>query len=366
MQMPKENFHVEELICDDSFQQYCLGTCLENQLLWQDWIRQYPHKNADFEEAKRLVEILSVKQGSRLAQVKALRSGLKQRAFLTEALRLKTNDVAPSNLKNKFPSFYLYTTGIAAMLMVALFLYFFKQGPVVSSLPVHHSGQNFYSGKAVRKTIILVDGTVITLASKSAIHLKKDFNGSKREMWLSGEAFFDVKHDAAHPFIIHTSYNDIKVLGTTFNVKAYANSSDIETTLLRGSVRIDSKKYPGQYIILKPNQKAVTNHSFLNDKGTAIKLYNVSPLKITSGTKTPVDIVWVQNRLEIENEPLSAIVAKLQKWYGIEITIEDESVKNYHYSGIFVNETIMKTLEALQLSYPFQFKVEKNKITINK
>ncbi|MGY0037213.1 FecR domain-containing protein [Pedobacter sp. NJ-S-72] len=68
----------------------------------------------------------------------------------------------------------------------------------------------------------------------------------------------------------------------------------------------------------------------------------------------------------IDNEPLAAIAEKLQKWYGIEIYIANKEVKDYRYSGTFENESVIKTLEALQIAYPFEFKAEQNKITISK
>ena len=362
--MPDANFHVEQLICNESFQQFCLGTSFENELLWLDWIDKLPHKRKEFEEAKRLVEILNVKQGSRLQQLQELKSGLQQKALLTSAINLDSRNKKLPML-NKVHPLYRYIGSVAALILVALFIYIYNPRP--SSTTVKHQPKNqFSSGTSMRKTMVLPDGTVITLAKESSINLPGDFNKNNRELWLSGEAFFDVKHDAQHPFIVHTAFNDIKVLGTAFNVKAYPNAKEMETSLIRGSIRVESKIFSGQFVFLKPNEKLTTNTHFSKDDTAALKPFTVTSLIKASDNSQIQEVLWVKNRIEIEDEPLSVIVKKLQNWYGIEIVITDATVANYHYSGVFENESVVKTLEALQLSYPFHLEVEQNKITISK
>ncbi|AOM78068.1 hypothetical protein BFS30_13290 [Pedobacter steynii] len=365
--MPNNDFYVEELICNESFQEYCLGVSLENQILWREWIASHPDRRADIAEAERIVTILNVRQGSRTAQLKALRSGLKQKDNFQSLISLKEEKEQASGVKRITPLWHLYLGSTAAILIAVAFLYFYKPSLFYVESKVESISVQFSSGKSPRKTIILKDGSVITLAKESSIQLTENFDSSKRELWLTGEAFFDVKHDAAHPFVIHTVFNDIKVLGTSFNVKAYKNSGFMETALIQGSVRVESKKYPGYFVVLKPNQKLITPNS--SEKAAVAKPaleYRVSKLQQDPTDPVPQEIQWVRKRLDIDNLPLSVIAQRLQEWYGIEIIISGEDVKNYRYSGVFENETILKTLEALQLSYPFQFKIEENKINIKK
>jgi transmembrane sensor len=378
IQMPGNDFGVEELICNESFQEYCLGASLEHHIFWKEWMAKHPDRKEDIAEAERIVTILNVKQGSRIEQLKALRSGLTQQEAFQLAISLKSDisfksvmafkeeEALEQSLKTTRPRWYFYLGSTAAAILIAInFLYFNrpsffekKKEPVLTW---------FSSGKALRKTIILKDGSVITLAKESSIRLGEGFNSSKREIWLNGAAFFDVKHDAAHPFVVHTTFNDIKVLGTTFNVKAYRDSALMETALIQGMVQVASKKYPGYFVVLKPNEKL----SSLNSPAkTAISKpdaeYQVSELKQNPAAPVPEEIAWVRKRLDIDNLPLSVIAQRLQDWYGIEIVIAGEEVKNYRYSGVFENETILKTLEALQLSYPFHFEVEGDRIYIKK
>ncbi|MCD0488235.1 FecR family protein [Pedobacter sp. MC2016-14] len=373
MQLPKDNFSIEELICNESFQQYCFGTSLENQILWNEWIAKHPERALDIQQAKQIFDLLSARQGNRIRQLKDLRTGIKQReAFAT----LIVEEPAQGDVKKR--SLYTYISTIAAAAVIILLSFYFLQSDSTSGIHVLFSSINshvIYSRDTARKTIVLSDGTLITLAKESTLKLPKDFSTKNREIWLSGEAFFDVKHDKSHPFVVHTSYNDIKVLGTTFNVKAYESSKSMETSLIQGSVRVESKKYPGYSITLKPNQKLVTNNypSKTEDFSSIFKLSVLAKAipaenatHVKGSSTIPSELKWVRNRLDIENEPLWSIAEKLQNWYGINIVIKDDAVKNYRYSGVFENETILKTLEALQLSYPFKFKVEEARITISK
>ncbi|MGY0037214.1 FecR family protein [Pedobacter sp. NJ-S-72] len=260
MQLPENDFLIEELICNDSFQQYCLGTSLENHILWEDWVNNLPERASDIENARKLVNILTVKQGSRLQQVKDLKNGFKQKEALSLLLNPGKGEEKLSQTRNRF---YKYTSFAAAAVVILASLYFIQQNylPLKNSQPgIVLSASVFSSGDAIRKTVILTDGTVITLNKNSEIKLIENFNPVKRELWLKGEAFFEVKHDAGHPFTVHTSMNDIKVLGTSFNVKAYAQSPVIETSLIHGSVQVESKRYPGYTVLLKPDQKLLYNN----------------------------------------------------------------------------------------------------------
>ncbi|WP_342329354.1 FecR domain-containing protein [Pedobacter sp. FW305-3-2-15-E-R2A2] len=371
IQMPGNDFDVEELICNESFQEYCLGTSLEHQILWKEWMAKFPDRKEDIAEAERIVAILNVKQGSRIEQLKALRSGLTQQEAFQSAISFKSEipfkeEPLERSLKARRPRWYFYFGSSAAAILIAItFLYFYR--PAFFEAKKEPALTWFSSGKALRKTVILQDGSVVTLGKESSIRLGEGFNAAKREIWLDGAAFFDIKHDAAHPFVVHTTFNDIKVLGTTFNVKAYADSSMMETTLIQGSVQVASKKYPGYFVVLKPNQKLLSLHS--PAKASLSKPdaeYRISELKQNAAAPVPEEIAWVRKRLDIDNLPLAVIAQRLQDWYGIEIIITGEEVKNYRYSGVFENETILKTLEALQLSYPFHFEVRGDQIYIKK
>jgi len=366
--MPDDDFSVEKLVCNDSFQQYCLGSDLINRKLWDEWILSRPEKASEIEEARYIVMLLTAKQGSRLQQLTALSSGIDQHDVFIDRIAsssVNVRQVYPDKTNKSYQ--YLAGAAVAAIITLSSILFFQKRLSVKDLFSRSIPGKSISSGLAIRKTVMLPDGTLITMGKESTIRLKQNFSTGNRELWLSGEAFFNVKHDRQHPFIVHTVSSDIQVLGTVFNVKAYPGDMTMETTLIRGSVRVDAKKYTNYSITLKPDEKMISYNHPGAKQDINRSFYSILPVKNSSaGTGKPEEIKWVRNRLDIENEPLSVIAQKLQQWYGITIVVTDDEVKNYHYSGVFENENVVKTLEALQLSYPFAFTVTQDKITISK
>ncbi|WP_052496058.1 FecR family protein [Pedobacter lusitanus] len=364
MQLPENDFLIEDLICNEDFQHYCLGASLENHILWEDWIHSLPERASDIATAKKLVNILTVKQGSRLKQVKALKDGFKQK----EALNLLLNPVSENKpLYKSSANFYKYIGYTAAAIVLLVSGYFIQQAYLSSKdirPTVSLAASVFSSDPEHRRTLVLTDGTVITLNKNSEIRFTGNFNPAKRELWLKGEAFFEVKHDPVHPFTVHTAMNEIKVLGTSFNVKAYAGSRVTETSLIHGRVQVASTKYPGYKVLLKPNEKLSYDNTATNKN--LKNIFQVSSFTGGYQDHVPAEIRWVRNRMIIDNESLAVIAGKLKNWYGIEIYIASNEVKDYRYSGTFENESLIKTLEALQMAYPFEFRTEQNKIIITK
>ena len=368
--MDIQNYTVEDFVCDESFQRYCLGSDPEAIRFWETWTRNNPRQSGDMEEAARIITLLNAKQGNLQVQMAHLKDSIQRFDQLKEALQHNvsaTQELPPVRSISRLK----YISAIAASLLVLVLAgyFLFKPGNVVPAIPEKKaiaSVPQISSGNEPRKTVVLPDGSVVTLRSNSQITLAGDFNGATRELLLSGEAFFDVTHQEQRPFIVHTAEVDIEVLGTVFNISAYPGNAHTETSLFRGKVAVSLKDDPGQKVILSPSQKLVFTNGVISRTSNG-----ANPFKVESMLPDPVshktkEIAWVRNRLTIVDESLETIAAKLQQWYGINISFADEEVKTYRYSGTFESETVVKALEALQLSYPFNFQVEKEKIVISK
>lgn len=367
--MDHQNYTVEDLICDESFQRYCLGADENAISYWESWINTHPDKLALAREAEQLIHIISARQGKLPVQLEHLKDGIRRFDLLKDALQQDRDEGKMPEMpaaRNRFK----WVAGIAASVLALVVAGYFllkpapEKPPVIAEQMPDIEGPGIFTGNAPRKTVVLPDGSVVTLRSNSKIVLSKNFNTGSRELHLSGEAFFDVKQQPI-PFIVHTDEVNIEVLGTVFNVCAYPDNELTETSLFRGKVAVTRKGHPEQKVILSPSQKMV----YSNKTGRLSGMEN--PLKVVSMLPDPVshkakEIAWVRNRLKIDDEPLETIAAKLQQWYGIHISFTDEEVKAYRYSGTFESETVVKALEALQLSYPFNFEVKKDSIVISK
>ncbi|SEW55016.1 FecR family protein [Chitinophaga arvensicola] len=343
-----QEYEVIDFACDESFQRYCLEADDRDLHFWENWLTQHPEKRLTVQEAREIVMILSAKQGNRLEQLKHLEDGIARYDLLQEALE---EEQPPVVLRRRHIWKYAaIATGV--LLLAGSSFLFFRHTPAPAE-----KHQLVTAGQDPRKTLVLPDGSSVILRQHSSLQLAPGFNKDNRNLTLTGEAFFDVTQNAQHPFMVHTAALDIKVLGTVFNVSAYTNSRETETALFKGKIEVTLPGQPQQKIILQPNQKLVTH---------AATPFAIAPLDADPVSHKAREIAWVRNRLEIENEPLEVIAGKLEQWYGIRVVFADETVKHYRYSGTFESETIIKALDALQLSYPFSFKMEQGEIIISK
>jgi transmembrane sensor len=230
-------------------------------------------------------------------------------------------------------------------------------------------------GKRLKK--VLPDGTSVWLNGESSVTYNSDFGKYKREIILVGEAFFDVAHNAEVPLTVHAEGVNILVKGTAFNVRSYPESGKVETSLIRGSVELTDQARPDQKIQLKPNEKitidldnpetdpTLSRVTLERTKEPVLKAkahYRIEALKQSSLANVIPEVSWVNNVLVFDNEPFGDVIDKMEKWYNVDIQINDPELKQRKFSGVFNNEGIVEALQALQLIIPFQF--EQNGKTI--
>lgn len=224
-----------------------------------------------------------------------------------------------------------------------------------------------------KTNIVLPDGSKVWLNAGSKITYGDDFGDAERHVQLTGEAYFDVLHDASKPFIIHTKAMDIKVLGTEFNVKSYPDETTTETSLIRGSVEITLKGRKADRIVLKPNEKLVVSNEQPIDSVVTPKkakepqqLVSLSTLNYFSLDSTILETSWVENRLVFEDESFEEIATKMERWYGVTFEFKDQDIKELRFTGNFRNETINEALQAMQISASFNYNISDKKVTIAK
>jgi ferric-dicitrate binding protein FerR (iron transport regulator) len=230
---------------------------------------------------------------------------------------------------------------------------------------------NLYSTQPGSKSKLeLPDGTQVWLNGNSKLTVGDGpFGSNSREVYLSGEAFFDVAKNEKVPFHIHTGTIDITVLGTAFNVKAYPGEKNVEAALVRGLIEITTHHDPDRKIILKPNEKIVipTDTAKTGVRSTptiASSVYAITALGQGKSGVLP-DTVWMQRKLEFDNEPFSELAPKMEVWFDIKIRFGSETTRNKRFSGVIENETLEETLRDLRLSAPFTYSIRGNELLIN-
>lgn len=231
------------------------------------------------------------------------------------------------------------------------------------------------------KTMLkLSDGSVIWLNSGSTLKYPSIFAKDQREVFLSGEGYFEVAKNKSKPFIVKTSDLNIKVLGTKFNLKSYPDEGTIETTLIEGSVSISKANFendPKNTILLNPNEKA----TYLKKEGRIIQpgsdkqnkaeeqiLSDDVPEKekiiLASVSNSEQYSAWKDEKLIFRNENFERICILMERWYNVKINIHSNELKTYHYTGTLENENIIEAIKAFQLTLPFRYEIDHDIIDI--
>lgn len=235
------------------------------------------------------------------------------------------------------------------------------------------------TNKGKKTKIVLPDGSQVWLNADSKLEYKSSFGKSDRDIALNGEAYFDVVKNEALPFIIQTKKIRIKVTGTAFNVKAYSEDLLSETSLIRGKVEVTINARPDEKYILKPNEKIVvrddedlalgsakTSVSNTDKRQQHLPLIQLGYLNHLDNDSLAIETSWMYNRLIFEDESFEDIARKMERWYGVSITIADSKVAAYRFTYQIKDETIAKALTNIQYAARFHFTINNDIITITK
>ena len=224
------------------------------------------------------------------------------------------------------------------------------------------------------KKMKLPDGSTVWLNAKSTLKLSKNFGVKRREVTLVGEAYFDVVKDRKHPFVVNTASMHLKVLGTAFNVRAFANERKSEAALVHGSIEVTLVNNPDRKIILKPSEKITVRNSNLQEAPQAatgviekgrtvpIPLITLSNIHYKDQDPVPVEAQWIEKKLAFESETFDDIAMRMERFYNVSIKFQDESVKSLVLTGTFKDETLNDAMIGLQVAGggQFKFKAERN------
>lgn len=201
----------------------------------------------------------------------------------------------------------------------------------------------------IRSRIVLPDSTRVWLNSGSSVRYRSPFVHGKREIILSGEAYFEVTHDQSNPFSVHTGRSKVEVLGTSFNVKAYDGEPDVEVVLIEGKLRFMAD-VETEDVILSPGERAV----FEKNKGITV-------------SREPLEkyAAWRFGRLVFDETPMKDVARDLERWFGIKVILTDPGLNAYRFTTTFEDQSLQQVLELLELSSPIKARYEPGTIGQN-
>ena len=193
-----------------------------------------------------------------------------------------------------------------------------------------------------RVEFLLPDSTTGWLNSGAKLKYPAEFT-QHRQVELSGEAYFNVKHHSNSDFTVDVADMKIKVLGTKFNVSAYNDETVSEVVLKEGKVEVNGSKVPFKQV-LQPGEKITYDRT-----KNAINKLNVDPNIYTA---------WTKGYLVLDNEPLVEAAKRLERWYGIEILIKNDMLKKFRFKATFKEEPLEEVLQFIAMTTPITYNIE--------
>lgn len=329
IQDPYINYSVEDFLWDEKFRADILNTPANNTY-WENWVQKYPEKKQVVEDAKKIILSLSVDE----AEI----SEDEIQFLISDTAKLLDSTSDTNVFHVRKPGVirrYRYALALAATLLI-IFLISSLSDQVVQ-LPFV-SKRNAYDRMIVKSGIPLTeqanhsnapmiieleDGTKITLEKKSRISYTKNMSGSaKREVYLTGEAFFAVARDPQRPFLVYANGLVTKVLGTSFRIRSYENERNVIVDVKSGKVSVfanpdkktfvDTESPELSSIVLTPNQRV----SYTIEDETLIKTIVNNPIIISDTLK--------QNLFfHFTDAPIKDVFSKIKTMYGIEVVYDE-------------------------------------------
>ena len=198
--------------------------------------------------------------------------------------------------------------------------------------------------------LVLADGTKVWLNADSKLRFPVSFTAERREVYLEGEAYFEVAKDSEHPFIVHISRGAIEVLGTGFNVRDYREEQKTVTTLVQGKVVYRPERQPGREIMLEPG------FQIKDEEGGSLQPRKVDVILYTG---------WKDGKYVFENATLEEIMQVLSRWYDIAVFYKREEVKKLHFTGDLERyKTINDFLEFMEIGGNVRFSIKGKTVLI--
>jgi transmembrane sensor len=342
-----------ELILSESFREFVEGTNPESTRIWNEWIAVHPEKKDALDNA---VNVLKTLMNSRKSEII-----VDKNESLTKLMKL----IDEENLKSPGTIsllnsvwFKIAAIGLLVIGLSTLWNVFRSHEIKVRELAYNE----IIVPLGEKAQIILSDGSHVWINSASKLRYPVMFGETSRDVTLEGEAFFDVVKKHGQTFVVNTRDVKVNVLGTAFNVKCYPGDEKTQTIVVRGEVKVEDIHGDQLPIIIKPNEMATLQKKLTPDLSTShlnsITVKKVDPESLVS---------WKDQMLVFSGESFEDLAIKMERWFNVRIKIDDNELKTERYSGKFVhNETVYQVLEAIKITTPIVYKIEKDTIIISK
>jgi ferric-dicitrate binding protein FerR (iron transport regulator) len=350
-------YTIEELMLDDSFVNYCLSTGAAISSHWKTIIRDNPEQEEIFDEAKSLVLALhgGLSRPEVNRQIEEVRRQLLER-------KNEPMTVPPGQAPSLSSAFVVTGTGrikrnllkiassyfaITCLVLIVAWWFLSRSGMHSgASQPLVQAG-SFQSQPGQRKTVSLPDGSVVVLNANSSISWAEGFNKNKRNVRLTGDAFFNVAKNANKPFTVLAGDVTTTALGTGFYVHGKA-AGNIRVDLLEGKVSLSSIGNKAAGLVLLPGETAKAISGVLQKT-----LFDSAHLRS-----------WIGGRISFNETPALTALKQLETWYAVKIVVNNKQLKDRVISGDYENDSLQDILKVICFSVNSRFSLKGDRVII--
>lgn len=339
-----QSYNAADFIADDSFLNWVIYNDKDSDAFWTQWLYQNPQQKEEVDKAISIIKSLHFHDEVLLNpfQKEKLLDKINSRI---DALEIESAPKTP--IKRRI--FFRYAMGLAASLAIVAFLSFFFMD--------NFQQTTLITDFAEKREVILPDNSSVILNANSKISFAKDWDGEAiREVWLEGEAFFEVvksqgENNEPKTFIVHSENLDVEVLGTSFSLGERRGETKI--TLLTGKVKLENKlDKSAAPIFLVPGE-----HAEVSTKDKVLKKSNVDTRKYSS---------WIDDILIFDAVELREIKFVLQDNFGLDVVFEDQSLLQRKFTGVIKTRNLEEFLKTLELSFDIDVTKKDGKIIFRK
>ncbi|MCC5929029.1 MAG: FecR family protein [Cyclobacteriaceae bacterium] len=363
--MSHESYSVEDFVLDPSFRKWVLEEDASAHKYWTAYISQHPGKVEVLRKARKLLlnipesnYIISDKQTDSIWQNILQQIENQEKAVQSMTPVVEINSASALSKKSSKTRMAIPTwLSVAAVITLAFTISFLwlrfeqKKNPAMLAGEVQPKLIQRVNGYEHRPRFFLSDGTEVILNGGSAISYYEHFSEDKREVFLEGEAYFNVVKDVNRPFYISTDQLNISVLGTEFNVRAHKNRDQV-VAVAEGAVEV----------------------ALMNDNNTEIKV-TLLPGKgvfVKEGQKVLNEITidysehfgWKEGKVMLRKADRKEVFSRLEELYGVEFKFLNQNQRKWSYTGLFVNQSLENILNSISFAMDFEYKIENKVVEI--
>lgn len=329
-------------------QRFISGNANEEQSqMLNEWMNHHPDNRKLVRELKEIWQSTPPEEFN--VDVQAAWKEFQNRKGISTRREFKRVGKIPQKTSKKL----LYAMRVAAVVLVSVFAGVFVQYTLTTTQDTEQISdfyvmQTFETERGEKARVTFSDGSRVVLNSASSVRFPQEFHGTKREVYLEGEAYFEVAHDPEHPFIVYTQGVEVEVLGTEFNVQGWSEDTSIEVAVREGKVAVSSKGESTTDQDQGENQVILTEGLY-----TSVKKGGIPSAPQT--VNVTHHLLWTHGGLHFDNVPFNKVVRDIERRFNVQVTGVPEELNEVPFTGTFQYADLDEVLSVIGATMDIEY-----------